>query len=83
MIYHDIVYNITKELTLYGEDTMSFNLTGLDEFREYKISVAGMNKMGIGPFISTKAITDEDGKYCTGKFTIQTNYIQHNKIQRR
>lgn len=62
-MYHDIVYNITRELTLYGEDTMSFNLTGLEEFREYKISVAGVNKMGIGLFISTKAVTDEDGKF--------------------
>lgn len=60
--YHDIAYNITKNLTLRNANVLSLNLTGLDEFREYRVSVAGRTKMGTGPFISTNALTDEDSK---------------------
>ena len=63
IVYHDIVYNTTRNLTVFGDKVLSYNIIGLDEFREYRISVAGLNKMGIGPFISSNAITDEDSKY--------------------
>ena len=60
--YTDIVYNITRNLTLENENTLSYNLSGLDAFRHYSIKVAGFTKVGIGPYVGTTAVTDEDGK---------------------
>ncbi|XP_065052028.1 phosphatidylinositol phosphatase PTPRQ-like [Rhopilema esculentum] len=60
VVYSDIVYNITRNLTLNGENVLSHNLIGLEQFRKYRISIAGFTKIGIGPYISTVGITDQD-----------------------
>ena len=62
IVYHDIVYNITRNQTLNRENVLSHNLTGLEEFREYRISIAGFTKIGIGPYISTVGLTDQDSE---------------------
>eukprot|EP00794_Sanderia_malayensis_P017493 gene17493-19243_t len=58
--YTHIVENRTMNMAIYGEDSLSHNLTGLDEYRLYRIEVAGFTKVGIGPYTVTTAVTDED-----------------------
>ena len=60
--YTDLVYGIMKNLTLYGAATLSHNLTGLDEFRNYSLEAIGFTKKGLGPGIVTVAVTDQDSK---------------------
>ena len=42
--------------------TLSIELSGLERFSEYRISVAASTSIGVGPNVSITVTTDTDGK---------------------
>ena len=61
--YTDLVFNTRLTVTKNNWGSLQITLDTLDKYRYYKIDIAGYTKKGVGPFISTRAITDEDSEY--------------------
>ena len=61
--YTDLVFNTRLTVTKNNWGSLQITLGSLDKYRYYRIDIAGYTKKGLGPFISTTAITDEDSEY--------------------